>query len=207
MMSMSLDEIGIKYGTDKSTVHDHPHGYTVHYDRAFHHLRGEPIKLLEIGVGGGESIRMWLEYFPNAGVVGVDTAHGTNPWDTYPGSEANPRYSFVQGDQASQEFWTEFLVTHGSNWDIIIDDGGHYANQVITTHNCLWQHLKSGCFYCIEDLNVSYPDLWGKYGDCFVPPPWPSHMDFIKGKLDQINREDEIESIYFSQQLAILKKK
>lgn len=205
-MLPSLDEIAVKYGTDKSTVHEHPHGYTVHYERAFSHLRDEPIKMMEIGVGGGQSVQTWLEYFPNASVVGVDSTHDTNPWDD-PKTSPNPRYNFFTGNQASQEFWAEFSAIHGSNWDIIIDDGGHYANQVITSHNCLWPHLKSGGFYCIEDLNVSYPDLWGKYGDEFVKPPWISHMDFIKGKLDDINRQDEIESLYFSQQLAIIKKK
>ena len=202
----TLDQLLAKYGSDKSTVHPGAHGYAPHYDFNFSMMRGEPVKLLEIGVGSGASIQAWLDYFQKASVFGVDKTQGTNPWDTVK-SNINPRYTFVPGDQASQEFWGRFIGELGNDWDIIIDDGGHYADQVITSFNCLWPQLKSGGVYCIEDLNVSYPDLWGKYGDAFVKPPWPSHMDFIKEKLDDINRKNEIAYLHFSKELAIIRKK
>jgi hypothetical protein len=206
----SLDQIAIECETDRASVFTRtegavPHNYCVHYDRFFTAIRKEPIKLMEIGVAGGEGIKMWLTYFPKAKVFGVDNTCETNEWDTA-GLAPEPRYKFVHGDQASQEFWAKFIEEHGADWDIVIDDGGHYANQVITTHNCLWPHLNPGGFYCIEDLNVSYPDLWPLYGDAFVKPPWISHMDFLKGKLDVVNRDKEIEWLHFSRELVIIKK-
>lgn len=201
----TLDQLFQQFGSDKSSVHPNAHGYAPHYEAAFGHLRKEKIKLLEIGVGSGGSIQAWLEYFPKAQVFGVDTTHDTNDWDTEK-ADTHDRYTFVAGDQASQEFWKRFVDVLGSDWDIIIDDGGHYANQVLTSHNCLWPYVRPGGFYCIEDLNVSYPDLWPKYGDSFVKPPWTSHMDFLKGKLDAVNRENEIEWLRFSKELAIIKK-
>jgi 8-demethyl-8-alpha-L-rhamnosyltetracenomycin-C 2'-O-methyltransferase len=203
----TLDELFQEFGSDKSSAHANPHGYAAHYEAAFAPLKDKCISLLEIGVGSGASIRAWLDYFPKAAVYGVDTTKDTNDWNTVEAAP-NDRYVFVPGDQASQEFWSEFLVEHGHEWDIIIDDGGHYANQVITSYNCLWPAVKPGGFYCIEDLNVSYPDLWGKYGDSFVKDPWTNHMDFIKGKLDLINRrQEDIERMLYSNELAILQKK
>lgn len=202
---MTLDELFIKYGSDKGTIHANAHGYASHYEPVFAPIRNEPVRLLEIGVGSGSSIQAWLDYFQKATVFGVDLSHDTNPWDTAD-SRADPRYVFVPGNQASQEFWDKFMAEYGPGWDIIVDDGGHYADQVITSFNCLWPHLKGGGTYCIEDLNVSYPDLWEKYGDSFVKPPWISQMEFIKNKLDEINRGIEIESLHFSKELAIIKK-
>jgi cephalosporin hydroxylase len=201
----SLDELFLSFGSDKATIHENAHGYAPHYEEAFAPMRDKPIRLLEIGVGSGASVKGWLAFFPEATVVGVDITQGTNDWNTV-GVQPNPRYAFIPGDQASQEFWESFSFAKDGGLDIIIDDGGHYANQVITTHNCLWPCLKPGGFYCIEDLNVSYPDLWEKYGDSFVKEPWMSHMDFLKAKLDDVNRKHEIESMRFSRELVIIKK-
>jgi RHS repeat-associated protein len=62
---MTLDEIGLKFGTDKSSIY---HNYLPFYER----YRNEPMKLLEIGVAGGASLAMWTEYFPNSAIVGAD---------------------------------------------------------------------------------------------------------------------------------------
>lgn len=198
----TLDEIAIACQTDRATVftrtYAKPHGYAPQYDRLFSPLRSRPVKLLEIGVGGGESIQMWLEYFPNAKIFGVDTSHDTNSWDT-PGTK--DRYTFVNGDQSSMTFWACFLADYGAGWDIIIDDGGHFANQIITTFDAMWPALNPGGLYAIEDLGVSYGE-----GSVFVPPPWPNHMDYIKAKLDEINLGHEIEWAHFSKELAVFKK-
>lgn len=201
----TLDELFAQFGSDKSTVHPNAHGYAKHYEAAFASIKNEPVRVLEIGVGSGASVKAWLDWFPKASVFGVDKNYGTNEWDTTD-TRVNPRYTFTPGDQSSQDFWKLFIIQYGSGWDIIVDDGGHYADQVITSFNCLWPHVKSGGFYAIEDLNVAYPDLWEKYGDQFVKPPWINHMDFVKGKLDVINRKNEIDSMRFSKELCILQK-
>ena len=87
--AFTLDAIGILHGTDKATQHPvvkPSHGYTVYYEWAFHPLRDRDIKLLEIGVGGGESIRMWLDYFSRGQIYGLDKVCDTNPWNTRGGS-------------------------------------------------------------------------------------------------------------------------
>jgi len=199
---MTLDEIAIKHGTDKATTHPVAgHGYAPHYDRLFSPLRDKPIKLLEIGVGGGESIRTWLDYFQVASVFGVDIVSCTNPWNT-PESNADARYTFVQGDQGSASFWEEFVSKYSGAWDVIIDDGSHYSNHVIASFDSMWRHVNYGGMYCIEDLGVAYSS-----NTIFVPAGFQNHMDFIKDKLDDINhKRHDMASIHFSRELAIISK-
>jgi len=55
------------YHTDKIT-----NGYMNIYGPIFAPLRSKPIKLLELGVLGGESLRLWRDYFWNGTIVGLD---------------------------------------------------------------------------------------------------------------------------------------
>lgn len=199
-MSQTLDQLCIKYACDKATIHPHAHGYAPFYDAAFSHLRSLPIKMLEIGVGSGPSIQAWLEYFPFAAVFGVDYVHSTNEWNTV-GSTPNPRYAFCTGDQTDETFWKCFAVDFGMDWDIIIDDGGHFNDQIITTFNGLWPNINSGGLYCIEDLGVCYGA-----STIFVKPGFPHHMDWLRSRIDQLNCANDIQSIHLSKELAIIKK-
>ena len=59
-----LNDLGLKYGTDKSTKY---HGYLDFYEEIFNEIRedrqyGQTI-FCEIGVLGGASMKMWVEYF------------------------------------------------------------------------------------------------------------------------------------------------
>jgi demethylmacrocin O-methyltransferase len=199
---MTLDEIAIKHGADKATTHPvKGHGYALHYALFFEELRNRPIKFLEIGVGGGESIRTWMEYFPNAMIYGIDMVSGTNEWNTV-GSSPDPRYRFTCGNQTDETFWKCFRVDCGGDWDVIVDDGGHFSDQIITSFDGLWQHVKSGGLYCVEDLGVSYGE-----GSIFLTKGWPRHMDFIRFRLDDINlTRNKVKSMYCSNELAIMQK-
>lgn len=201
----SLDSIGLRYGTDKASAHPtiKGHNYCHHYDRVFSRIRASASKVLEIGVGGAESMKMWLDYFPYAKVHGVDIVHDTNPWNTPGGNAADPRYTFTQGDQSCETFWACFIANHGKEWDVICDDGSHISKDIITSFKMLWPVVRSGGFYCIEDLNCSYSGI-----SHFLPEGWPTHMQFISSLMDSANRrEQEIEMINYSCELAIIQKK
>ena len=208
MIRKTLDQIAIEHGTDKATeftrTYAKPHGYTVHLEPFFEPLRDLPIKLLEIGAAGGESIKTWLEYFTHSKsrVVGVDNVQGTNRWNTVKAEGITPRYTFVFGDQSDPTFWKCFAVDYGAEWDVVIDDGGHYNDQILTSFEYLWPLLKSGGIYCVEDLGVAYGA-----GSIFVKPGYPNHIDWLRSKIDQLNTDSDIHSITFSKELAILKKK
>jgi demethylmacrocin O-methyltransferase len=202
----SLDAIAIRCQTDRASVftrtYAKPHDYARHYDKLFTPIRLNPVKLLEIGAAGGEGIRMWLEYFWIGKVYGVDIVSNTNPWNTP--SKAIDRYTFNCGDQSSPTFWACWLADHGGDLDIVIDDGGHYNDGIITSFECLWPAVKPGGFYAIEDLGCSYDQA-----TIFVKHGWPSHMQWLKSFIDLMNTggSPEVESIYFSKELAVFKKK
>ena len=62
-----LTQLALKYGTDKAS-----HRFTRHYNMLFCKGRNDVRRVLEVGVFGGASIKMWHEYFPNATIFGVD---------------------------------------------------------------------------------------------------------------------------------------
>ncbi len=204
---LTLDDIAIACETDRASVftrtYAKPHDYARHYDKLFRTLRQDPVKLLEIGAAGGEGIKMWSTYFdnPESRIFGVDIVQNTNPWNT-PGTTG--KYTFNQGDQACATFWKCWLADHGGDLDIVIDDGGHFNNGIITSFFELWPHVKPGGFYAIEDLGCSYGD-----GSIFVKDGFPNHMDWIRRKVDLMNTDpsSNIDSIYLSRELAVFKKK
>lgn len=66
------------------------------------------------------------------------------------------------GDQADKEFLHRFITETGGNFDIIIDDGGHFMNQQRVSLEELWKIVKPGGIYFCEDLQTSYmPDHGG----------------------------------------------
>src|SRR5580700_11200432 len=70
-----LDELARVHGTDKGTLQacpQSPKGYTRQYARYFAPLRQLPIRLLEIGIYGGASLKMWEAFFPSARIYGID---------------------------------------------------------------------------------------------------------------------------------------
>lgn len=185
-----LDAILHLHGSDKSTVHQNPHRYARFYEKYFAPLRESPIVLLEIGVANGNSIRAWLEYFPNARIYGLDIAPGA--------PLTHERYVHVTGDQGNPEFWREFV--YGDPWDVVIDDGGHRSADIITSFNALWPRVKPGGLYAIEDLYCAYlPE--------YQTPGKPDTMSFIRELMDYMNRGlYDIEHLHFSRELAIFKK-
>ena len=64
----------------------------------------------------------------------------------------------------STEDLNRFKSEHGGDFDMIIDDGGHTMEQMQTSLNHLWDSLKSGGVYVIEDLHScsgQWPTLYG----------------------------------------------
>jgi hypothetical protein len=189
----TLDEIAIQFKTDKASAFNRtyaqPHDYCRHLERFFKPLRDKGIRLLEIGVGGGESIQTWLEYFPFAKIYGVDINHSTNPWNT-PGSPI-PRYTFIHGDQSNKVFWQSFIKVNGGDWDIVIDDGSHVGEHIITTFYSLFPHVSHGGIYEIEDLGVAL-----------------GAAAWLRSQSEHVHvGASDIDSIHFSKELAILVKK
>ena len=156
-----LEELTIKYDVDALGL-----GYTKFYNSLFDEIRHDIKKVLEIGVETGRSHRLWLEYFPNATIYGFDIfKSGVEEFHRL--QEGNPyldRSVMFKGNQESVDDLEEFLSLHGEDFDIIIDDGGHTMRQQQISLGVLFDAVKSGGHYVIEDLHTcsgEWPTLYG----------------------------------------------
>lgn len=203
----TLDQIAIRCGADKGSVHPvKGHDYARHYDAAFGHLRDEQIKILEVGVGGGESIKMWLSCFQAAHVYGADVVSNTNPFNThYPAGtkNPNPRYDFLKHDQSDIVGWQCYLAFSGEDFTVITDDGSHVAKDIQITFECLWPTLVPGGWYCIEDLAAGMT-----VGTVFLSPGYPTHSQWLSALQEKMHLgENDIAEIRLTKELAIIRKK
>lgn len=137
---MTLDELGLKHGTDKNSLY---HGYCAIYERYFAPMKDKPIVLLEIGVQFGLSMKMWLEYFTKGLIYGIDVANAFDMVD--------PGLRLWQGSQTDPAFVSRVTDGGETHFDIVIDDGCHIADAQITSFELLWPCMKPGGIYVIED--------------------------------------------------------
>jgi tetratricopeptide (TPR) repeat protein len=137
---LSLDVVGFLEGTTKSSVWT---DYLRHYERHLWQYRDKEIQILEIGVLGGSSLRMWQYYFPKATLIGIDI-------DKNCLTLADDRIVIEIGSQDDPAFLAELAKKYKPT--IIIDDGSHIAHHVIHTFERLFPFLLADGLYIIEDL-------------------------------------------------------
>ncbi len=179
----SMHDIALEYETDKVL-----HGYCEIYEKRLADRRMEPLKILEIGVFYGASLRMWREYFPNAEIHGVDLdieRCGEIEGVTLHRLDANDTAGLAK------------LSNEHGPWDLIIDDASHTMKHQQSTFITLWPHVKPDGFHVIEDIHTS-----------FLPKLESASVDSINEKLvhttfrmvESLKYEYEFHSKYVTKQ-------
>lgn len=155
-------------------IHKWLHYFEI-YDRHFSRFRGKNVKILEIGIFHGGSLQMWKEYFgPGAQIFGVDI---------------NPRCKELEedgvtifiGNQEDRIFLADLKEIIGQV-DIVIDDGGHYMTQQITSFEELYSLVSPTGVYLVEDLHTSY---WNHFGGGYQREG--TFIEYAKKLVDQLN--------------------
>lgn len=206
---MILRELALKHKTDKAGHHEYCEAYEFFLEKYKH----KNITFLEIGIGGyeftdrgGESLRMWREYFSKAKIFGIDL---------YPKIFTIKGVNMITG--VSQDDGTRLneVLNIIEIPDVIIDDGSHINALTLQTFRLLFPKLKSGGIYAVEDVHTSY---WEK----FYGGGWHDKtvMNFFKTQADKINQEHwrdtkklddepnyEISSIHFFKEIIFIIKK
>ena len=157
---MSLTGIANSVGTDKGTQSGVAHGYSLIYDMLFGPLRNQPlVDLLEMGlaIGGPElggdvdrnvtaspSVNLWLAYFADAHVVGFDISDFS--------AICHERFTFVRGDSGKRED-VDRIRGQGRSFDVILDDASHASYHQQLGLGLLFDCLKPGGLYIIEDMS------------------------------------------------------
>ncbi len=180
-----------------------------HYQQHFASLRNKKLKILEIGVGGyddpnsgGDSLRMWKQYFPNSMIYGMDIVDKR--------ALEEDRIKIFQGSQDDEVFLKKVVAETGK-FDIIIDDGSHRNDHVIKTFKILFPELNNGGIYVVEDTHTSYIpsyENWSKFCSDVVAPHWAEYggsldlydqrtmMNFFKRLVDCLSHQEFIHPGY-----------
>ena len=135
------------------------------YQAVFGDRRDRPMRILEIGVLQGASLRLWKSYFQHAktSVVGVDINPACARFDA-PAKGIHVRI----GSQADRTFLAGVVEEFGP-FDLIIDDGSHHSSHIITSFNGLFATgLKEDGIYFVEDLHANYWRPWRDSANSFL---------------------------------------
>lgn len=166
----SLDQLAIKYKTDKSSEW---HNYTKFYSQILNPFRNEIKGIVELGIGKpdkenkdtwGASLKMWRDFFPNAQVLGIDNNTDLN-------INYGERINVLISDQTDQRKLSQ-IPTIMPQIDIIVDDASHLNKLTISSFELLFPILNPGGIYFIEDTlcsdNIHFGNYRGQIEDFIV---------------------------------------
>ena len=146
----SMDALALRHGTDKGSQR---HDFARVYDGFLSEWRDRPVRVLELGVYEGASLRMWRDYFPQGEIHGVDIKRQAV-------EHAGERIHVHVGDQKDPELLDRILAQSGP-LDLVVDDGSHRYPEQRGSLMHLWPHVKAGGVYVMEDIHTSYLERWG----------------------------------------------
>lgn len=128
------------------------HSYIELYSEILEPYRYKAKRVLEIGMLGGESLRMWEYYFGNASVHGSDIS--VRPV----GGMANLEPMIAEGghnihilDATNKEQVDKEFI--GMRFDVIIDDASHILEHQLSIYKSFKPFLAKGSIYIIEDVD------------------------------------------------------
>lgn len=189
-----LTELANSYNSDKGNIYKCAHHYTQHYEKVFNKYKNKTgFSLLEIGLNRDDcsevpSLRMYRDYFgKEAKLSGFDIRPEFKQFQ-------KAGFEIFIGDQSSPSDIKQCLV---NQYDIIIDDGSHASSHQQISLRELWQAVKPGGLYVIEDLHwqpfsescpktMALAEGWiaGDFtSSAFFPSAW---MDQFKEELKNI---------------------
>lgn len=205
-----LNQIGVQCGTDKANL------FLEKYEFFLKKYKEKAFSLLELGVLNGESLKLWNRYFPQAKIFGVDIDERCRQY-------ASEHINIIISDLSDGDHIEQLKRIEPS---IIIDDASHLWSHQIKALIILWDALKNGGIYIMEDIHTSFRAIrdWG-YNDspvsgydfcCALQEVVTSgeHLDInskvypIAAMVDVIERiAEEIDMIVFIRNSCIMIKK
>ena len=115
------------------------------YHRYLEKFRGKQTNILEVGIYGGGSLQMWLDYFGDqCQIIGIDINEECKQYES-------ENISIHIGNQTDRNFWRK-LKKSIPDIDVFIDDGGHRAVQQITSFEEILTKIRPGGVYICEDI-------------------------------------------------------
>lgn len=167
----NLNRIAQSYGTDKSSDY---HNYCDKYANYLPFERYSQLNIMEIGVLNGRSVKTWKEYFYRANILGIDINPDCKQYE-------DDKIRIEIGSQADSIFLQNIKEMYGP-FDMILDDGSHMNSHVIYSFEHLFDSIKSGGVYIVEDTATSY---WNDWEGGYLKET--TMMEYFKRLTDDIN--------------------
>jgi len=149
----SLEHTWLNY--NEQYLFDHWLGYADHYEA---HLprptskKKQPIRMLEIGVQSGGSVRLWKKcYGEQLHFTGLDIDNRCKRM-----KNKKENIHIVIGSQTNTSFLSQVCEKYGP-FDIVIDDGGHTAHMIRTTMAAMLPSeacMREKSVYVVEDTHT-----------------------------------------------------
>lgn len=144
---MSLIDIVDNLRTDKNTTH----AYLPLYDVLLESKKNSATNILEIGIAqSGGSIKLWNDYFQNAQIYGIDIIPSDMVWQHLYSLSRVKLYTSTNG--YSKEFVDSTFKNLGIKFDMVIDDGPHTLESMISFIKLFSPLLKDDGILIIEDI-------------------------------------------------------
>lgn len=155
---LGITDLANKYNSDKGDKCGCSHYYSVKYEQIFNKILNfklgkkdySTFELLEIGLNRSNtnsipSLMIWNDYFnKNVNITGFDIDPRFLNFNT------TKNINIKIGDQSNP---ADLLQLKRKNYDVIIDDGYHASMHQQITFKMLWQNIKPGGYFIIEDLH------------------------------------------------------
>lgn len=156
---------------------------------------------------------MWAAAFPSAQIVGVDINPRCGMLQF-----ASPNIHVEVGDQCDPVLWQRILTKYPRP-SIVIDDGGHFMQQQITTFELLFPHLPIGSTYLVEDCHTSYlsefkggikqPNTFIEYAKTYIDflhQQWMPNSDIPTDLQYRSAPMNELSAVYFYNSVVVFEK-
>jgi hypothetical protein len=131
-------------------------------------MKRKELTLAEFGILKGTGLAIWCDLFPDARVIGldIDLGHFENNRRALVqrGAFAGNRPELYEYDHLVDGQRLLAQVLGGATLDVVIDDGLHTLESILTTWQSVRPHLSSSFVYVIED----YPSLLDDCGSQFA---------------------------------------
>ena len=199
LTELSLTGLADLYGSDKGNI---KHLYTPVYEKLIADLtpnrKTARLRVGEIGVACGASLRMWANYLPQSQIEGFDIRP-----DCANLCKDLPNVTITIADPRTVD---------RRNYDLFVDDGSHIAEDIVDTlvHCQTW--VRSGGYYVIEDLGCTYsPEYAAKFNQHFGTKK-PNDRNLMLTLFDQLSRMVDgkvgtFSEMYYYPQMWVLKKR
>lgn len=155
LTEITLTGLADLYGSDKGNI---KHGYTKVYEKLIADLtpnrKTAQLRIGEIGVACGASLRMWANYLPQSSIEGFDI---------------RPECASLCKNLSNVTITiADARTLDRRNYDLFVDDGSHIAEDMVGTLVHCQNWVRSGGYYVIEDMSCTYnPDYTAKFNQHF----------------------------------------